>query len=217
MTLTIRQLGPADAGTFEHALAIYREAIAPSEQRPEDELRMLLGRRDYVVLTAEQGGEVVGFAISYVPLAEDFWLFEYVATIPAKRGQGAGAALVRQATRLAGEGRVGLVEADADTGRDPIAGKRLRFYERIGCRKLEGLDYLLPLRTHGLPPPMLLLALAPPTLASLPLEAVERWLRLIYIGVYRQSEGDLRIGEMIGGLPSNVCLTSSTQPGSAVV
>jgi len=208
MSLTIRQLGPGDADTFERALAIYREVIAPSEQRSEEEIRTLLGRRDYVVLAAEQGGEVVGFAISYVPLAEDFWLFEYVATTPAERGRGAGAALVLHATSLAGEGRVGLVEADVDTGHDPVARKRLRFYARLGCRKLDGLDYQLPLRTHGLPPPMLLLALAPPNVASLSVEAVERWLRLIYIGVYRQNEDDPRIAEMIGSLSLSVPLVA---------
>lgn len=208
MSLTIRQLGPGDAGAFERALAIYREAIVPSEQRPEEEIRALLGRRDYIVLAAEHGGEVVGFAISYVPRAEDFWLFEYVATTPAERGRGAGAALVQQATRLAGEGRVGLVEADADTGQGPVARKRLHFYARLGCRKLEGLNYQLPLRAHGLPPPMLLLALAPPNVTSLSVEAVERWLRLIYIGVYHQSEEDPRIGEMIDGLEFSVPLVA---------
>ena len=207
MTLTVRQLRPGDADAFEHALAIYREAIQPSEQRPEEELRTLLGRRDYVVLVAERGGEIVGFAISYVPLAEDFWLFEYVATAPSERGRGTGAALVRHATKLAGAGRIGLVEADADTGGDAIAAKRLSFYARLGCRKLEGLDYQLPLRTHGVPPPMFLLALAPETSRSIPVEVVERWLRLIYIGVYRQREDDPRIGQMIGGLPTGVPLT----------
>jgi GNAT superfamily N-acetyltransferase len=207
MTLTIRQLGPGDADAFESALAIYRDAITPSEQRPEEELRPLLGRRDYIVLAAEQRSEVVGFSISYVPLAEDFWLFEYVATTPAARGQGAGAAMVQHAAKLAGESRVGIVEAEADTGHDPVMGKRLRFYARLRCRKIEGLDYLLPLRTHGVPPPMLLLALAPPNVASLPVHAVERWLRLIYIGVYRQNENDPRIVEMISGLPANVPLT----------
>lgn len=213
MSLSIRQLGPADAGTLERALAIYRETILPSEQRPEDEIRALLGRRDYVVLAAEQGeteqgGAVVGFAISYVPLAEDFWLFEYVATTPAEHGRGAGAALVREATRLAGEGRVGLIEADADIGGDPVARKRLRFYERLGCRRLDGLDYKLPLRTHGVPPPMILMALAPPNVMGLSVEAVERWLRLIYIGVYRQSEDDPRIAEMIEGLQFSVPLVA---------
>lgn len=209
MTLTIRQLGPGDDDALERALAIYRDAIPLSEQRPEEELRTLLGRRDYSVLTAEQGGEVVGFAISYVPLAEDFWLFEYVATTPAARGQGAGAAMVQEATRLAGEGRIGIVEAEAENEHDPVTGKRLRFYARLGCRKLKGLNYLLPLRTHGVPPPMLLLALAPPDVTSLPVQAIERWLRLIYIGVYRQSEDDPRIIEMIGDLPANVPLTPS--------
>jgi hypothetical protein len=79
MDFTTRQLGPGDQDAFEAILAIYRNEIELSEQRPEDELRGLLARDDYLVQAAERAERVIGFSISWNPPAEDFWLFEYMA------------------------------------------------------------------------------------------------------------------------------------------
>src|SRR5690348_8711384 len=95
MGVTIRTLGQDDGAAFEAALAIYRSEIEPSEQRPEDELRSLLSREDYLIAAAERAGEVIGFSISWQPDGEieDFWLFEYMAVLPEERGQGIGKSL----------------------------------------------------------------------------------------------------------------------------
>ena len=202
MGMSIRQLGKHETAAFERVLAIYREAIEPSEQRPEADLRGVIGREDYLVLVAERDAGIVGFAISWLPDGEDFWLFEYVAATPAERGKGTGAALLRQSASAAGADRTGLVEADA--ARDDVTARRLGFYERLGCRPLHGLDYQLPLRTHGLPPPMLLLALTPASAVSR--DAVGRWLRRLYVGVYGQLADDPRITQMLAALPPDVRL-----------
>lgn len=208
MNLTIRQLGPGDADVFERALAIYREAIDPSEQRREAELRAALGRGDYCILVAARAGEVVGLAIAFLPAGEDFWLLEYVATAASERGRGTGEMLVREAAALVGQGRTGLVEVDAGLdGPETIAARRQRFYRRLGCRKIDGLQYLLPLRTHGEPPPMVLFALAPETVASIPTATVERWLQVIYVQVYGQRADDPRIARMTQDLSSDAPLT----------
>ncbi len=202
MVVTIRQLGSGDKQAFERALAIYREAIEPSEQRPEDELRAALGRGDYLMLAALRHEEIVGFAISFFPPAEDFWLLEYVATTPSERGQGTGERLVREAVSVGGM-RTGLVEIDEPReGLDSIPARRLRFYQRLGCRTVDGLSYLLPLRAHGVPPPMIMLALAPETTKSLSARTLERWLRIIYVQVYGQRTDDPRIARMTDGLPA---------------
>jgi GNAT superfamily N-acetyltransferase len=204
MDLTIRQLGKGDAAAFEQALAIYRAAIEPSEQRREAELRATLARADYLVLAAEGGGQVVGFSISWLPEGESFWLFEYAATIPSERGRGIGAVLFEKTAALADTERTGLVEADA--GRDELTARRLRFYGRLGCRRVDGVDYLLPLRTHGEPPPMLLLAHVSRSIGAVPREELRRWLSRIYAGVYRQAADDPRIAQMVDHLPTEVDL-----------
>ena len=206
MTLTIQRLGSADADAFERALGIYREAIEPSEQRTEAELWAALGREDYLILAALRGQAVVGFVIAFLPDREDVWLLEYVATASSERGQGTGERLVRE-TSLAAKGRIGLVEVDEPHGgADTITARRVRFYRRLGCRQIDALSYLLPLRTHGLPPPMLMLAFAPDGVDSIPANTIERWLRVIYVEVYGQRADDPRIAQMTGRLPANTPL-----------
>jgi GNAT superfamily N-acetyltransferase len=205
MDLTIRQLSGTDSAAFKQVLAIYRDAIEPSEQRPEVELRVALARTDYVTLAAERGGQVVGFSISWLPGGEGFWLFEYAATVPAERGRGIGALLFEKTAAMAGTARTGLVEADA--AHDEMTARRLRFYARLGCRKIEGIGYLLPLRTHGVPPPMLLLAHVSHSAETLLQADLRRYLSRIYVSVYGQAVDDPRIGLMLGGLPMDVPLT----------
>ena len=206
MTLTIQRLGSADVGAFERALAIYREAIEPSEQRPEAELWSALGRSDYLILAALRGQSVVGLAIAFLPQAEDFWLLEYVAMAPSERGQGSGERLVREAS-IAARARIGLVEVDEPHGSsETIAVRRLRFYRRLGYRQIEALGYLLPLRTHGVPPPMFMLAFTPNVVAGIPARTIERWLRVIYVEVYGQRPDDPRIAGMVAGMPPSAAL-----------
>lgn len=207
MTLNIREIGQGDTDAFERVLAIYREAIELSEQRPEEELRRLPGRSDYRIMAAERHGEIVGFSISHVPAAEDFWLFEYAATVTAERGRRTGAKLFLQAGISAGVERTALVEADAvPPAGGEVQEKRLRFYGRLGCRAIGGLDYILPLDANGTPPPMLLLALMPETVSHVSRDRVKRWLTRLYIGVYGKAPDDPRIALMLASLPENVPL-----------
>ncbi|MDP3738412.1 MAG: GNAT family N-acetyltransferase [Hyphomonadaceae bacterium] len=215
--LRIQPLSAHDDNGFRQAYAVYHDAILPSEQRTEAELRSLTARPDYRFLVAVSDGLPIGMSVSYVPPGDDFWLFEYAAVAPAERGGGIGANLFVASRLMAGQGRVGLVEADAayaDSGSEQA--RRLAFYGRLGCRIIAGLDYLLPLRTYGVPPPMVLLALAPRETASVPRDTVERWLRRLYVDAYHQKTDDPRIAEMVSGLPAEVKLAEiQPSPGPA--
>ena len=207
--VSITQLQPGDDAGFKAALAVYQEAILPSEQKAKEELRKLMGRRDYRFLVARREAAIVGMCVSHYS-AIYFWLYEYAAVAPAERGRGIGALLFQGAR--ASSNSIGLVEADADTSGDPQSeqARRLSFYERMGCRQLQGLDYVLPLRANGIPPPMVLLAHAPREVTGVPSKTVEFWLRSIYVDVYGQNFHDSRIATMIRGLPAEVALVSPT-------
>ncbi|HEV7692863.1 MAG TPA: GNAT family N-acetyltransferase [Hyphomonadaceae bacterium] len=207
MDVTIRMLGRDDGAAFEAALAIYRSEIELSEQRPEDELRGLLTRDDYLVQAAERAGRVIGFSISWNPPDEDFWLFEYMAVLPEERGAGVGKTLFQRALTMPDPGNVGLVEVDQP--RDEKTSRRLRFYARLGCRRVGDVSYILPLRTHGEPPPMQLLSvpLYGPT-GYIRRETLQRALKRIYESVYHQPPDDPRIAQMLDELPPNVPLVA---------
>ncbi|MDZ4761524.1 MAG: GNAT family N-acetyltransferase [Alphaproteobacteria bacterium] len=208
MTLTLQTLAHDDEEGFDRAFAIYRDAIELTEQRTRAELRGLQARPDYRFLVAIRDGAMIGMAASWIPKAWDFWLFEYAAVAPARRGGGVGAALFCASVAEAGEGRIGLVEVDSASGGGDAALKkrRLAFYARQGCRRVEGLDYILPLEAHGTPPPMVLLAHAPEAVRIVTRASVEVWLQRIYLGAYGKPVDDPRIARMVAGLPAQVFL-----------
>jgi GNAT superfamily N-acetyltransferase len=204
--LRIQLLSPEDLAGFDLAYSIYTDAIVRSEQRTEAELRSLVARPDYRFLVALREEQTVALAVACVPSGEDFWLFEYAAVAPEERGRGIGEQLFLASRLMAGQSRVALVEADAATDGAGDAARRLRFYARLGCRRLRGLDYLLPLETYGAPPPMVLLALEAPNVSVVGIEVVERWLRRIYSDVYGKSLDEPRLARMIDPLPDDVAL-----------
>lgn len=202
--IRIQQIAPDDTPLLDAAVALYRDSIEKSEQRPEPVLRALINRPDYRFLAARLDEELVGVAVSWAPEDADFWLFEYVAVAERLRGNNIGANLFVASRLMAGQERIALVEVDAFTGEE-IQAKRLAFYRRLGCRRLAGLDYILPLNAFGAPPPMWLLALAQEEdLASVSVMEVEDWLRRIYSEVYLKPLDDARLARMIDPLPDDV-------------
>jgi len=206
--IRIQLIAPDDPATLDLAYALYAAEIERTEQRPEQEFRALILRPGYRFLAAHLDDELIGIAVSWVPDDGDFWLFEYAAVAPRLRGNKIGANLFLASRHLAGQGRTGLVEVDAFTGED-IQARRLAFYRRLGCRRIAGLDYILPLDAFGPPPPMWLLALTPeadqPTIS---VHTAETWLRQIYAVAYSKPLDDPRLARMIDPLPDEVGLVA---------
>jgi hypothetical protein len=104
-----------------------------------------------------------------------------------------------------------LLEVDSD--REPAADRELRtrrkaFYRRLGCKVLEGLEYVLPLPGQGRVPAMdLLVDSGGEPIDSVPKPLVTTWLREIYTQVYSCPVDDPRLLGMIASLPQNTRLT----------
>ena len=205
--ILIQPLMAGDADGFAEAFAIYHDAIELTEQRIETELHKLLLRPDYRFFVARRDGKMIGMSVAYVSTEDYFWLFEYAAVVPEARGASIGAQLFLASRAIAGPGRMGLVEVDACRGTDAQA-RRLRFYQKLGCRRIDGLDYQLPLEAFGQPPAMWLLALAAPEIGTLDVNIVERWLRTIYEDIYAKRLDDPRLAQMIDPLPDDVPLAA---------
>lgn len=206
-------LEPEDDEYYAEVYRIYAESIDPREQKPRDQLSALRGRLDYSIVVARQGGRIVGFSILFLPSGEPFCLLEYMAVDAAVRGGGVGAGLFRKSQEIAaarqGEAVVLIVEVDSDRVPSPnqvLCSKRQRFYRRLGCVRVEGLAYELPLAAAGTPPEMDLLVLLPPEKKRLALSELERWLRIIYREVYGCAAEDSRLRKMIEPLADPVRL-----------
>lgn len=205
-------LAVADRRSFEDLYRIYRESIPVPEQKPRAQLAALAGRPDYRILLVRKDGAVIGFSVLFLASDERFCLLEYMAIDAAHRGGGAGAALFRQsvAAGAAARGEVTvLLEVDAVRSAAPdreLCEKRQRFYRRLGCRRVEGLAYHLPLPAAAPPPEMDLMVHLPPGLQQIEKPRLKTWLEIIYQQVYSCPPDDPRIGRMMQSVADPVRL-----------
>lgn len=189
-------LAAAEGPAFDDLYRIYQESIAVPEQKPRDQIAAMIGRPDYRVLLARRNGRIVGFSVLFLPSRERFALLEYMAIQETDRNGGIGAELFRRS--IPGDIPL-LLEVDSDLSGDDRAvnHRRILFYRRLGCRRVEGLSYILPLPLEGPPPEMDLMIHAPTMVDHLPKSEVERWLKVIYRDVYGCPPEDPRIVRMM--------------------
>jgi GNAT superfamily N-acetyltransferase len=194
-------------------IGIYEASIPASERKPAEAIRDMACRSDYRLVVATQDQTLLGFAAVFAPPDENFALLEYLAVDERFRGGGIGAGLFRAAVRtLEDDARAGplLIEVEALEG-DPAERarqeRRRAFYRRLGCRRVAGLDYLLPLRAAAAPPPPVMHLFAR-VAANVPLSRadLERALGVIYPRVYGQHADDPRIAAMLAAVGDPVGL-----------
>lgn len=214
----LEQLESSEGETFRQLYAIYAASIAAREQKGEGWIAAMIGAPDYRVWVAKAGGLVRGFSILFVPPSGRFALLEYMAVAPAERNHGMGGELFRRTVEqaLAPEGGQLPVLLEVDSDREASSDRALRtrrerFYRRLGCLRIAGLRYIMPLGGEGAPPEMDLFVYraeppAHPAQGELPRSDVKRWLETIYRDVYHCAPDDPRLAQMVASLPDPVLL-----------
>ena len=217
-TVKLEQLESSQGETFRQLYAIYAASIAAREQKRESWIAAMIDAPNYRVWVAKAGGLVRGFSILFVPAAGGFALLEYMAVAPDQRNHGLGAELFRQTMKQAvtPEARPLPVLLEVDSDREDASDRTLRtrrerFYRRLGCLRIAGLRYLMPLPGEGSPPEMDLLVYSAEPLGRLaqsevPRSVVQQWLETIYHDVYHCAPDDPRLAQMVAGLPDPVLL-----------
>jgi GNAT superfamily N-acetyltransferase len=221
--IKLEQLASSQGETFRQLYAIYAASIAAREQKRESWIAAMIDAAEYRVWVAKAGGLVRGFSILFVPAAGGFALLEYMAVAPDQRNHGLGAELFRETMKaaLTPEARPLPVLLEVDSDREAASDRALRtrrerFYRRLGCLRIAGLRYLMPLPGEGSPPEMDLLVYPAEPLGGLarsevprsevPRSEVKRWLETIYRDVYHCAPDDPRLAQMVAALPDPVLL-----------
>jgi GNAT superfamily N-acetyltransferase len=209
---TLEPLLSIDDPCFEEFYAIYVESIDIREQKSRPQIVAMVGRPDYSIMLAKKGGLTIGFSIFFRSLKGSICLLEYMAVRVTHRGGGVGAALFRRNIHDAASPRGQIpvlleVDSDVDHSSDgALIRRRQQFYRRLGCRRIAGLSYLLPLPMEDPPPSMDLMIYVSPLERVIDKSTLSRWLSVIYEEVYQRSPGDARISRMLESVGDLVIL-----------
>jgi GNAT superfamily N-acetyltransferase len=200
----VERLRSCDGPSFRELFEIYAVSMPAREQKPEAWICAMVRAPEYKFWVMKGAGRVTGFSILFSPTAERFVLLEYMAVAPERRNHGVGSELFKHTVARAGTPGAPSVPIvlEVDSDREPGADRELRtrrqqFYRRLGCVRVAGLPYILPLPGQGPPPEMDLMVYSAEPLRQLPKTELERWLRTIYRDVYRCSPDDPRIARML--------------------
>jgi GNAT superfamily N-acetyltransferase len=212
-SMTVEQLDSSAGESFRQLYAIYAASIAAREQKGERWIAAMIGAPSYRVLVSKADGTVRGFSILFLPPGEGFALLEYMAVAPGARNHGLGAELfLRTAERaVTSEGRRLPVLLEIDSDREASSDRAIRtrregFYRRLGCLRIAGLRYVMPLAGEGPAPEMDLFIHMPDAAGGIARADLRRWIETVYRDVYHCPPDDPRIARMLAGLPDPVPL-----------
>jgi GNAT superfamily N-acetyltransferase len=189
--------------SFDEFYGIYVESMPLRERKPKTQISAITTRPDYKILLLKRNAVVIGFSILFTPTNELFCLLEYMAVHSAYRNLGLGRELFLRTFQdvVSNCGTVPvLLEVDSDreqSADQEIRRRRQRFYRRLGCLRIDGLSYVLPLHGEGPPPQMDLMLYLPDCLPLIRRHQLEHWLKVLYNKVYDCSPDDPRIVHMM--------------------
>lgn len=199
--------------SFDRFYGIYSESMPVRERKPKAEITAMVGQPHYKILLLKRAGTAIGFSIIFAPVSEMFCLLEYMAIDVMYRSSGLGRTLFTRSILNVIDGRGFIpVLLEVDSEREPsgdmtVIKRRLDFYRRLGCLRIQGLSYVLPLPGEGPPPAMDLLVYFHSRTAVIRRSELERWLRVVYMSVYNCSPEDPRLAMMTSTLSDPVVLT----------
>lgn len=196
---------------FENLWDIYSESIPPSEAKSFEDLERLIARDDYSVFVFEWERKIVAFTMMFKPVRANFALLVYLAVANGARCSGIGSAAFHTTlsdTFLPHRCEAVIIEVDSPSENAAIdlalRLRRLNFYLRNGCRKIENLDYLFPLQCAAPAPKMELLIYPRKPSESITKDELRLWLTTIFIEVYGCDCDDERIDLMMKSQPEMI-------------
>jgi aminoglycoside 3-N-acetyltransferase I len=139
MTVEVRRLGPNDADRMRELNALFAtEFNDPASYVPapsEDYFHRVLDQEQVIVLTAADGGSVIGGLVAYVldkleQERREIYIYD-LAVAKACRRRGIATALIGRLQAIAAEIGAWVIFVQADYGDDPA----IALYEKLGARE----------------------------------------------------------------------------------
>ncbi len=197
---------PADKNNtqlVERVYQIYSESIAVREQKPKSKFIECFKKSNYFnFVIRNELNEIVGFTMFFTDPPLKFSLLEYMAVDQKFRSAGLGSKLLAESFehcfKIANIKQV-IIELDSPQeacADQKIREKRFQFYARLGCKEIDGLNYILPLPGEGALPQMILLMYEKVDSKEISSSELQQVVSKIYTEVYDCSPSDPRLSQM---------------------
>lgn len=214
----LKELKDLSSPQFKKSIEIYESSFPSNETRPSKEIEQMLKTDDnyhlYVFLNTN---EVVGISLLYNFKDLHVGLLDYMAVTKGNQRKGIGTQLFNftlkgfEANVLNGVGLLFEIQKEnvLDERERDKRIRRIRFYERLGAKILEGVNYLLPPLQPDVEPEEMYLMIKPCVETSfLSKDSTVQYIEAIYSKIYKYRNYDL-LNRVEHKLPEKIFLRHS--------
>ena len=195
-----REITYHDNELLRQSMDIYLNYFPPQEIRPlEKTISMIQKDDNYRIIVAIQNEKVIGFSLLYLFTSLKFGILDYMAIINKFQGKGIGGEFFKFTFKIFssripdGIGLLLEIQKDKmqDKNENEIRKRRIKFYKNLGCKFINGINYLLPSQIGGSPEEMYLMIKPIKNINSLSRNDVSKFVNTIYSKIYFCKSDDL--------------------------
>jgi GNAT superfamily N-acetyltransferase len=200
--MIIKEIKDYNSFEFKQSIIIYKNSFPFNETRPfEDIVNMLKNDKNYHLIVSLNNNSVIGISLMYIFRSLNIGLLDYMAISPSFRGQGLGKEIFNftfeKLCSIITNGIGLLIEIQKENNlldhQDmTIRKNRIRFYNKLGVKLLDKVNYLLPPIYSSIKEEEMYLLIKPiKKIYYLSKEQVIRYINTIYSTIYKYYDNDL--------------------------
>jgi GNAT superfamily N-acetyltransferase len=200
--MIIKEIKDYNSFEFKQSINIYENSFPSNETRPsEDIVNMLRNDKNYHLIVSLNNNAVIGISLMYIFRFLNIGLLDYMAISPSYRGQGLGKEIFNftfeKLCSIITNGIGLLIEIQKENNllnyqEMTIRKNRIGFYNKLGVKLLDKVNYLLPpIYPSNKEEEMYLLIKPIKEIYYLSKDQVIRYINIIYSTIYKYYDNDL--------------------------
>jgi GNAT superfamily N-acetyltransferase len=200
--MIIKEIKDYNSFEFKQSINIYENSFPFNETRPfEDIVNMLRNDKNYHLIVSLNNNSVIGISLMYIFRSLNIGLLDYMAISPSYRGQGLGKEIFNftfeKLCSIITNGIGLLIEIQKENNRldhqeMTIRKNRIGFYNKLGAKLLDKVNYLLPpIYPSNKEEEMYLMIKPIKKIYYLSKEQVIQYIDIIYSTIYKYYDNDL--------------------------
>ncbi|MCT4509654.1 MAG: GNAT family N-acetyltransferase [Tepidibacter sp.] len=120
-----------------------------SEVKDKEQFDILFENDNYKLLLCYDGKKLIGYIIVYIDIEANLMWLDYLAVLENYHSKGYGTQMIKTLKNWYKNLDGCMIEVEKEDDKDINTYRRIKFYENLGCIKLD-INYILPTKESGL-------------------------------------------------------------------